>query len=146
MENRFGTRVLFAVLLAAVVAAAVGFSAYNAGVTRGLAESGRFAVAAPATPGAAPAVPYAYAYPYPYMWHRPWGFGFGFFPFFFVLLCFFLLRGAFWGGPRGDGTITATACRRASRNGIAARTNAAAAAGRRRAQPPIDEAHPGRGR
>ena len=101
MENRFGTRVLFGVLLAAVVAAAVGFSAYNAGVTRGLAESGRFAVAAPAAPGAtAPAVPYAYAYPYPYMWHRPWGFGFGFFPFFFVLLCFFLLRRAFWGGPR----------------------------------------------
>ena len=86
MENRFGTRVLFGVLLAAVVAAAVGFSAYNAGVTRGLAESGRF--------------PVAYAYPYPYMWHRPWGFGFGFFPFFFVLLCFFLLRRAFWGGPR----------------------------------------------
>jgi len=32
------------------------------------------------------------------MWHRPWGFGF--FPFFFVLLCFFLVRRAFWGGPR----------------------------------------------
>jgi hypothetical protein len=32
------------------------------------------------------------------MW-RPWGFGFGFFPFFLIVLCFFLLRRAFW-GPR----------------------------------------------
>jgi hypothetical protein len=39
------------------------------------------------------------------MWHRPWGFGFGFFPFFFILLCFFLLRRAFWGPALGTDTL-----------------------------------------
>lgn len=101
MDKRSGARMWFAVLVAALVAAAVGFAAYNAGVSQGLAESARFAAAAPAA-GAAPAVPYPYPYPYPYAWRRPWGFGFGFFPFFFILLCFFLLRRAFW-GPRWGG-------------------------------------------
>jgi hypothetical protein len=99
MENRFGARLLVGVLVAAAVAAFVGVAAFNAGVTHGLAESARFAVPAAAAPGAAPPA-YLYPYPYPYLWHRPWGFGFGFFPFFFVILCFFLLRRAFWGGPR----------------------------------------------
>jgi hypothetical protein len=99
MENRFGARLLF-VVLAAAVAAYVGFAAYNAGVMHGLAESARLAApAANATPGGAPPA-YFYPYPYPYLWHRPWGFGFGFFPFFFIILCFFLLRRALWGGPR----------------------------------------------
>jgi len=96
MENRSGARMWFAVLAVAAVAAAVGFAAYNAGVSQGLAESARFAAAQPA-PGAAAPVPYLYPYPYPYMWYRPWGFGFGFFPFFFILLSLFLLRRAFWG-------------------------------------------------
>jgi hypothetical protein len=87
MGDRFRNRAIVGVLLAVAVAAAVGMFAYNAGVAQGLAESGRWA----ATPGA-PA-------PYVYMW-RPWGFGFAFFPFFFVLLCFFLLRRLVWGGPR----------------------------------------------
>ena len=88
MSNRFQGRALSFVLLAAVAAAAVGFFAYNAGFAQGIADSGRLA----ATPGGPP--------PYVYMWPRPWGFGFGFFPFFLLLLCFFLVRRLLWGGPR----------------------------------------------
>ena len=86
MGNRFATRAWLGVLLAAVVAVGVGFAAYNAGVAQGLAEGSRIA----GTPGAVP--------PYVYMWPHPWGFGFGFFPFFFVLLCFFLVRRLLWAG------------------------------------------------
>ena len=85
MGNRFGGRAILVALVLVAAAAAVGFMAYNAGVAHGLAESGRWAATSGA-PG-----------PYPYMW-RPWGFGFGFFPFFFLLLCFFLLRGLLWRG------------------------------------------------
>jgi hypothetical protein len=88
MADRFGNRGFVAVLFALAAAAAVGFFAYNAGFAQGVAESARVA----ATPGG-PA-------PYLYMWPRPWGFGFGFFPFFLLLLCFFLLRRLLWGGPR----------------------------------------------
>jgi hypothetical protein len=72
-----------------VVAAIVGFFAYNAGVAHGIAAAGQ-----PVAGGAA-GVP-----PYPYGWYRPWGFGFGFFgPFLFIMLWLFVLRGIFWGGP-----------------------------------------------
>jgi hypothetical protein len=87
MTNRHlvGALAIAALLLAG--AAALGISAYNAGVAQGIAESGRMIAAPPA------------ATPFVYVWPRPWGFGF--FPFFplFVLLLFFLaLRGLFWRG------------------------------------------------
>ena len=87
MGNR--GRAFLIVLLAVAAAAVIGFTAYNAGVGQGIAESGRWA----ATPGG-PA-------PYGYMW-RPWGFGFGFFPILFLFFFFFLLRGLLWRG-RGCG-------------------------------------------
>jgi hypothetical protein len=109
--ERRGRRVaaLFGLVLMVLVGTAIGFAAYNAGVSHGLAL-GAHAVAlepgAPAAPGA-PAVvppPYAYGYGYGhYGWH-PWGFGFGFLgPLFFILFWFFILRmlfwrGMFWGG------------------------------------------------
>lgn len=93
MSNR--ARTLLVVLLAASAAATIGYMAYGAGVAHGLAESGRLA----ALPGGGPGT----NVPYVYVWHRPWGFGFGFFPFFFILLWFFLLRGLFWRGRRGWG-------------------------------------------
>jgi hypothetical protein len=78
-----------AVIVTLVVAAMVGFFAYNAGVAHGIATAGQ-----PITGGAALVPPYAYG------WYRPWGFGFGFFgPFLFILLWLFVLRGIFWGGP-----------------------------------------------
>ncbi|MES1245652.1 MAG: hypothetical protein ABUT39_28865 [Acidobacteriota bacterium] len=78
-----------AIVGALLLAAMVGFAAYQAGVERGLEQSGRI-VAPPAG-----ANPYPYPYPYPYYgWHRPWGFGF-FFPFFF-LFWFLVARGLFW--------------------------------------------------
>jgi hypothetical protein len=77
------------VLFVAFVAVVVGVTAYNAGVSRGLAMN---AVAAAGSQGAAPLMVY------PYGWYRPWGFGFGFFgPFLFFALWFLLLRGLFWG-------------------------------------------------
>jgi hypothetical protein len=70
--------------------ASVGGFTYNLGVAHGLAESGRFAVAAGT--GAPPVV----------FWPRPWGFGFfPVFPFFFVLFWFAVLRGLFWRGGWG---------------------------------------------
>lgn len=66
-------------------AAVIGTGAYNAGVARGLAESGRIVAAPPA--GA----------PYVYVWPHPWGFGFfPFFPILFFLFFFLLVRGMFW--------------------------------------------------
>ena len=86
MGNRFGFRLLLGIALVGALAV-VGVYTYNLGLAHGIAESGQL-VAAPGS--GAPVV----------IWPWPWGFGFGFFPFFFVLLCFFLLRRAFWGGPR----------------------------------------------
>jgi hypothetical protein len=71
------------VLAVALLVTIVGFAAFNAGVSHGLALSGRI------TPG-----PYG---PYPYGWYRPWGFGFG--PLLFLVLFFFIARGFLWGGP-----------------------------------------------
>jgi hypothetical protein len=90
MNNRSILRALALSALVVAGAAALAIGAYNAGVAQGIAQSG--ALAAPAA-GAQYAV-------YPYMWYRPWGFGlFPIFPFFFVLLFFFALRGLFWRWP-----------------------------------------------
>jgi hypothetical protein len=73
--------------LGAVAAAAIAIGSYNAGVARGLVESGRMIAAAPAGP------------PFMYVWPRPWGFGFlPIFPIFFFLLFFFVVRAMLWRG------------------------------------------------
>ena len=75
---------LVILLTAVLLAAVVGFVAYNAGVAHGLAISG--------AGGNPPAGPFQ-----PYGLYRPGGFGlFG--PLLFVLFSFFLLRVLFWGG------------------------------------------------
>lgn len=81
------------VIIAVAVAVAVGTNAYQAGLARGLAESGK--LPAPGTGG----VPYFYYGPFWY--HGPFGFGFfGFlFPLLFLFLIFGLFRGLFWGRP-----------------------------------------------
>ncbi len=86
--NRRGLLAVVLILVAVGVAAA----AYQAGVARGVVESGRLPAPAPGVP------PYGYYGPY---WHGPFGFGFfGFlFPLLFFFLIFVLLRGLFW-GPR----------------------------------------------
>ena len=65
------------VALMVVTGAAVGFTSYQAGVSRGLALQPPPAVAAPPAAGAAQAAPPAYFYPR-YRVYRGWG-GFGFF-------------------------------------------------------------------
>ena len=93
---------------ALLLAAMVGFAAWQAGVAHGIEQSGKIVISSPGVAGAAPA-PYPYPYPY-YGWHRPWGFGFFFMPFFFIFFWIFIVRGLFWrraawyggyGGPCG---------------------------------------------
>jgi hypothetical protein len=90
-----------ALLGALLLATAVGFWAYQAGVAHGIEQSGKIVV----PPAGAPAAG-AYPYPYPYYgWHRPWG-GFFFVPLFFFAFWLFIVRGLFWrrawhGGYRG---------------------------------------------
>jgi hypothetical protein len=75
---------------ALLLAAAVGFWAFQAGVAHGIEQSGKIVVAPPPAAG-------AYPYPYPYYgWHRPWGFGFFFGPLFFIAFWLILVRGLFW--------------------------------------------------
>lgn len=99
MNGRGILRVL-AVLLLVAVAIGIGTGVYNAGVTAGLDEAARTAVAS--------GQPVPVAYPYGAYWHGPWGFGF-FGIIFWILgifLVFGLLRAAFgWGrwGGRGPG-------------------------------------------
>lgn len=84
-------RAFFRVMLALVLIGAVvglGSYVYNAGVTYGLAASGRLAL----PDGGAVVAPYAY-----YGLHRPFGFGFGLFGLIFPLLFFFLIFGALRG-------------------------------------------------
>ena len=88
MNDRSLLRALAIAALVIAGAAAIGIGAYNAGVARGIAESGRAITAAPA---GAPLV---------YVWPRPWGFGFfPIFPIFFLLFLFFVIRGLLWRGP-----------------------------------------------
>ena len=92
MDNRslFRARAIGALVIAA--GAAIGVGAYNAGVAQGIALGG--ALAAP--PAGAPDPVY------PYMWYRPWGFGF--FPFFLLLVLFFIIaRVLAWRGRWRDG-------------------------------------------
>jgi hypothetical protein len=93
MNRRFAAGVAL-VLIALVVGAAIGTTAYRAGVVRGVADAGR--LPAP-DPGTAVAPPYPYYGPFWY--HGPWAFApFGFlFPLLFIGLMFVLLRGLFWG-------------------------------------------------
>ena len=84
--------IAFAMLLLVLGAGAI---AYNAGVTHGLAESGKLGGQILATPPAGTvAVPYAVPY---YGWHRPWGFGFLAIPLFFIFWCV-VARMIFWRG------------------------------------------------
>ena len=100
MDNSTRWLVLAGALL---LAAAVGFWAFQAGVAHGIEQSGRIAA-----PPSAASGPYPYPYPY-YGWHRPWGFGFFFGPLFFIAFWLILIRGVFWrrrawhGGYNGYG-------------------------------------------
>jgi hypothetical protein len=108
MNGRTIARILLVIV---VVAGAIGLgvSAYNAGVTAGLVQSGEVSV----TPGGVPVVPVGpyVGYGWGYGWGVGHGFGFfGFFGFLLILFLFFgLLRAAFgghrrgWGGPGGPG-------------------------------------------
>src|SRR5207302_8151672 len=101
MNAQSGTSRWAAVLLAGVVAVAVGVTAYNLGVSNGLARSAQLVAAPAVQPGVAPAAPGApvVVYPYPYGWYRPWGVGFGFlFPLLFFGFWFLVVRTLFWGG------------------------------------------------
>jgi hypothetical protein len=92
--NRFGFQLIVG-LLALVLVAGAGMYGYNLGVARGVAESARLVVQAPAAPGT--------GVPVVAFWPHPWGFGFGFFPFFFplfpiffILFFVFVTRALFW--------------------------------------------------
>ncbi len=92
MGNRFGFRLLLGIALVGALAV-VGVYTYNLGLAHGIAQSGQLAAA----PGSgAPVV----------IWPRPWGFGFGFFPFFPLMILFWIVvaRALFWRGAwRGRG-------------------------------------------
>jgi hypothetical protein len=98
MNRTYRWIALFGALL---LAAMVGFAAWQAGVAHGIEQSGQ--LVAPHSGGPYPYPPYPY-----YGWHRPWGFGFLFIPLFFAFW-FFAVRGLFWRrggygggcGPRG---------------------------------------------
>jgi hypothetical protein len=80
-RNRFAAMVGVALL-----AILVGTTAYQLGVSHGVAVGAQVAAA----PNGA----------LPYGLYHPRGFGFGpFFPFLFIAFWFVLLRGFFWGGP-----------------------------------------------
>jgi hypothetical protein len=82
------------VVAAVILAAVVGFSAYDAGVAHGIVAGQQMAAAGGATTQAPVPLPMA-----PYGWYRPWGFGFGFFgPLLFLVFGFALLRSLFWAG------------------------------------------------
>lgn len=72
---------------ALLLAAAVGFAAFQAGTAHGIAQSGK--MVAPETG------PHPHAYPY-YGWHGPWGLGFLFVPLFFFAFWLLVVRGLFW--------------------------------------------------
>ena len=94
MFRQFVFRSVLVLLLLALLAGGVGWLTYNAGVARGLAESGKVAL------------PAAGAVPYPYL-GGPFLFGWGLGPlncllFFFGFgLIFLLVRGLVWGGVHG---------------------------------------------
>jgi hypothetical protein len=81
------------IVAALLLAAGVGFWAYQAGVAHGIEQSARIVVP-PAAAGPYPA-PYPYPYPY-YGWHRPWGFGFFFGPLLFFVFWLVVIRSLVW--------------------------------------------------
>jgi len=86
-----GMRGVLGILLVLVLAAGVAGVAYNAGVARGVVESGKITPPPPGT------VPYPYYGPFFHYGFHPFGFGFGFlFPLLFFFLFFGLLKGLFW--------------------------------------------------
>lgn len=100
MRGRTFAQILLAIILIGA-AIGLGVTAYNAGVSAGLAQTGTVTVA--------PAGPYV-----GYAWGWGFGHGFGFFGFLggllFLFLLFGLIRAAFggghrrgWGGPGGWG-------------------------------------------
>ena len=100
MRGRTFAQILLAIILIGA-AIGLGVTAYNAGVSAGLAQNGTVTVA--------PAGPYV-----GYAWGWGFGHGFGFFGFLggllFLFLLFGLIRAAFggghrrgWGGPGGWG-------------------------------------------
>ncbi len=92
MGDRFGFRLISGLVLVAALAG-VGFYTYNLGLARGMAQSAQLVTA---TGTAVPVV----------VWPRPWGFGFGFFPFFPLMILFWIFvgRALFWRGAwRGRG-------------------------------------------
>jgi hypothetical protein len=91
MHLMSNTQRWIAIVAALLLAATVGFAAWQAGVAHGIEQSGKIVVA-PSGPYPAPA---PYPYPYHYGWHRPWGFGFLFIPLFFAFWLV-LVRGVFW--------------------------------------------------
>jgi hypothetical protein len=86
------------VLVALLAAAAIGTSAYRAGVIRGLADAGKL----PASAVGGMPMPY-YGYYGPFWHHGPFGFLGFLFPLLGLLLIFGLFRALFWrpwcGGP-----------------------------------------------
>jgi len=91
-----GTRGIVGIVLVLLLAAGVAGIAYNAGIARGVAESGKI------TPPPSGVTPYPYYGPF-YGFH-PFGFGF-LFPLLFFFIFFGLLKGLFWrpwGGYHGQ--------------------------------------------
>lgn len=107
MGYRRGFFGIFLALVLICLVAGAGLTAYNAGVSQGMFDSGRFAVPS----GAAPAVPFYTPFGmYRPFGFQPFGFAFGFLrclvPLFFILLLFMLFRFAFrprWGRGWGAG-------------------------------------------
>lgn len=100
MNGRTIARILVVIVLVGG-AIGLGVTAYNAGVSAGLVQSGQVVVSGNGVP-VAPVAPYVgYGFGY------GWGHGFGFFGFFgtilFLFLIFALLRAAFGGHRRGWG-------------------------------------------
>ena len=94
MESEFGMRRWVVVALALIAAVVIGATAYQAGVSQGIALQPPVA-SAPAAPGGAQAAPVPYPY-YPYRYYGPWRFGF-FGPLFGILFFIFVMRALFWG-------------------------------------------------
>ena len=95
MDGEFRGRRWGIAVLAIVAAIAIGGTAYQAGVSHGIALQPP-AATAPGAAGGAQAVPVP---PYPYYPYRYYGPRFGFFgPLLTIFLFVFLLRALFWGG------------------------------------------------
>jgi hypothetical protein len=95
MDGEFRMRRWAIAALVVVAAIAIGATAYQAGVSQGIAMQPP-AATAPGAAGGAQAVPPA-PYPYyPYRYYGPWRSGF-FGPLLTILLFVFLFRALFWG-------------------------------------------------